>query len=76
MNLSMRWLKDYVDIGNVSMRDFSEAMSMSGSKVEGWETEFEGVKNQIIQKLIQENQEKKYLDLIKELEAKYDVKRF
>ena len=38
--------------------------------------EFEGVKNQIIQKLIQENQEKKYLDLIKELEAKYDVKRF
>ena len=39
-------------------------------------TEFNDVKNQIIQKLIQENQEKKYLDLMKELEAKYDVKRF
>ena len=39
-------------------------------------SEFADVKNQIIQKLIQENQEKKYLDLIKELEAKYDVKRF
>ena len=38
--------------------------------------EFNDVKNQIIQKLIQENQEKKYLDLMKELEAKYDVKRF
>lgn len=39
-------------------------------------SEFADVKNQIVQKLIQENQEKKYLDLIKELEAKYDVKRF
>ena len=39
-------------------------------------SEFADVKNQIIQKLIQENQEKKYLDLMKELEAKYDVKRF
>ena len=39
-------------------------------------SEFNDVKNQIIQKLIQENQEKKYLDLMKELEAKYDVKRF
>lgn len=52
MNLSMRWLKDYVDIGNVSMRDFSEAMSMSGSKVEGWETEFEGVKNVVVGKIL------------------------
>ena len=52
MDLSMRWLKDYVDIGNVSMRDFSEAMSMSGSKVEGWETEFEGVKNVVVGKIL------------------------
>ena len=52
MNLSMRWLKDYVDIGNVSMRGFSEAMSMSGSKVEGWETEFEGVKNVVVGKIL------------------------
>ena len=44
MDLSIRWLKDYVDIGDISMRDFSEAMSMSGSKVEGWTTEFEDVK--------------------------------
>lgn len=52
MNLSMRWLKDYVDIGNVSMRDFSEAMSMSGSKVEGWETEFDEVKNVVVGKIL------------------------
>lgn len=52
MNLSMRWLKDYVDIGNVSMRDFSEAMSMSGSKVEGWETEYADVKNVVVGKIL------------------------
>ena len=52
MNLSMRWLKDYVDIGDISMRDFSEAMSMSGSKVEGWTTEFEDVKNVVVGKIL------------------------
>lgn len=36
---------------------------------------FEDVKNQIVQRLVQERQEKKYLDVMKELEAKYDVKR-
>lgn len=52
MDLSMRWLKDYVDIGEVSMRDFSEAMSMSGSKVESWRTEFEDVKNVVVGKIL------------------------
>lgn len=52
MDLSMRWLKDYVDIGEVSMRDFSEAMSMSGSKVEGWKTEFDEVKNVVVGKIL------------------------
>lgn len=52
MDLSIRWLKDYVDIGDISMRDFSEAMSMSGSKVEGWTTEFEDVKNIVVGKIL------------------------
>ena len=46
------------------------------AKNEATTSEFETVKNQIIQRLMQESQEKKYLDLIKELEVKYDVKRF
>lgn len=46
------------------------------AKNEATTSDFETVKNQIIQRLMQENQEKKYLDLIKELEVKYDVKRF
>lgn len=37
--------------------------------------EFEAVKQQIITKLMQEAQQRKYLDVIKELEAKYGVVR-
>ncbi len=52
MNLSMRWLKDYVELDEMSMRDFSEAMTMSGSKVEGWKTECEDVKNVVAAKVL------------------------
>lgn len=35
MNLSMRWLRDYVEI-DMPPREFCEGMTMSGSKVEGY----------------------------------------
>lgn len=35
MDLSMSWLKDYVDI-DVDIKDFVEDITLSGSKVEGW----------------------------------------
>jgi phenylalanyl-tRNA synthetase beta chain len=38
MNLSVKWLSDYVKI-DIPPRAFSEAMTMSGSKVEGYERE-------------------------------------
>nr|WP_325242575.1 phenylalanine--tRNA ligase subunit beta [uncultured Oscillibacter sp.] len=34
MKLSRKWLQEFVDIGPVSERDFAEAMTISGSKVE------------------------------------------
>ena len=34
MKLSRKWLQDFVDIGPVNDRDFAEAMTLSGSKVE------------------------------------------
>lgn len=43
MNLSMKWLSDFVKL-KVEPRDFSEKMSMSGSKVEGWKIEGEETK--------------------------------
>lgn len=40
MNLSMRWLNDYVQLdSSLSDRDFCEAMTLSGSKVETYEKE-------------------------------------
>lgn len=53
MNLSMKWLKEFVDIGNVAPRDFSEAMTMSGSKVELFEVEGGQVDNIVVGKVLQ-----------------------
>lgn len=44
-------------------------------KNEGAEANFEDVKPQIINKLLQEAQQRKYLDVVKELETKYGVTR-
>ena len=42
MNLSMRWLKEFVDV-DVNPHDYSEALTMSGSKVEGYSVEAEEI---------------------------------
>ncbi len=51
MNLSMKWLSDYVDI-DVSVKEFADGMIMSGSKVEGYESENEGIKNVVVGKVL------------------------
>ncbi len=37
MNLSMKWLADYTDVSGVTIKEYCDRMTMSGSKVEGWE---------------------------------------
>jgi peptidyl-prolyl cis-trans isomerase C len=54
---------------------FGYHLIMVDAKNEQKVSSFNEVKNQIISKLIQGAQEKKYMDIIKNLEAKYDVKR-
>ena len=44
-------------------------------KNEGREMPFEEIKAQIVNKLLQEMQQRKYLDVVKELEKKYGVTR-
>ena len=51
MNLSMKWLSDYVDV-DVTPREFSEAMTMSGSKVEGYEIEGEEISKVVVGKVL------------------------
>lgn len=46
------------------------------SRTEGKTADFEEVKSQIVNNLIQQRQERKYLDVVKELEVKHGVKRF
>ena len=37
MQLSMKWLADYTDISDITIKDYCDRMTMSGSKVEGFE---------------------------------------
>ncbi|MCI8649170.1 MAG: phenylalanine--tRNA ligase subunit beta [Anaerotruncus sp.] len=52
MNLSMKWLSDYVDTSDILPRQFAEAMTMSGSKVEGWKVEGSEIKNVVVGKIL------------------------
>ena len=47
MDLSKRWLNDYVDI-DIPDRDFSEAITLSGSKVESYHHEGSKIENIIV----------------------------
>ena len=52
MNLSMRWLQEFVDLPKMKLRDFTEAMTLSGSKVESWKTEGEDIQNVVVGKVL------------------------
>ena len=51
MNLSMKWLKEFVEI-EIPPREFAEAMTLSGSKVEGYETEGAEISNVVVGKIL------------------------
>ncbi|MBE6788605.1 MAG: phenylalanine--tRNA ligase subunit beta [Ruminococcaceae bacterium] len=51
MKLSKKWLNDYVPCDKEN-RDFFEALTMSGSKVESWEVEGEEISNVVIGKIL------------------------
>ena len=51
MNLSMKWLSDFVPV-DLPPRAFAEAMTMSGSKVEGYEKEGEAITNVVVGKIL------------------------
>ncbi len=51
MLLSEKWLADYVETG-VAIKEFTDKMTLSGSKVEGYETEGHDLKNIVVGKLL------------------------
>ena len=55
MNLSRKWLSEFVDLSleEKNDREFAEAMTMSGSKVEGTHYMGEGISNVVVGKIEQ-----------------------
>ena len=51
MDLSIKWLKEFVDL-DYQPREFAERMTMTGSKVEGWHQENEDVTGVVIGKVL------------------------
>ena len=47
MNLSYKWLQDYTPC-DLAPRAYAEAMSLSGSKVEGWSSLADEIKNVVV----------------------------
>lgn len=52
MNLSVKWLKDYVNINNLSIKELTDGLTMSGSKVEGFKKENDKIKKIVVGKII------------------------
>lgn len=51
MNLSMKWLNDYVK-ADMPIKDYCHALTMSGSKVEGYEIEGKEISNVVVGKIL------------------------
>ena len=52
MNLSMKWLADFVDVSDVNIKDYCDRMTDTGSKVEGYEALGEDIENVVVAKIL------------------------
>lgn len=52
MDLSRRWLLDYVDVADIDDKTFADEMTLSGSKVECYGKEGEELKNIVVGKIL------------------------
>ena len=48
MNLSRKWLSDYVDVSDINNKDYCDRMTDTGSKVEGFEVLGEDIENVVV----------------------------
>ncbi len=52
MNLSMKWLADYVSVNDIEIRDYCERMTYTGSKVEGYDALGEDIQNVVVARIV------------------------
>ncbi len=53
MHLSMKWLADYTDVSDITIKEYCDRMTMSGSKVEGYEKLAEDITGVICGKIVE-----------------------
>ncbi len=51
MNLSRKWLGDFVDVSDITNKDYCDTMTYTGSKVEGFEVLGEDIENVVVGKI-------------------------
>ncbi len=52
MNLSMKWLADYVDVSDIDTHDYCERLTYTGSKVEGYEVLGANIQNVFVARVV------------------------
>ena len=52
MQLSMKWLADYTDVSDISIKDYCDKMTMTGSKVETFEVLAEDIAKVVVGKIL------------------------
>ncbi len=52
MNLSMKWLADFVDVSDIDIKDYCDRMTDTGSKVEGYELLGSDIENVVVAKIL------------------------
>lgn len=52
MILSLKWLSDYVNIDNLTVKQLADGLTMSGSKVENWWREDDGISKVVVGKIL------------------------
>ena len=51
MNLSMKWLADFVDVSDVKIKDYCDKLTLTGSKVEGYEEMGAEIENVVVARI-------------------------
>ncbi len=51
MNLSMKWLADYVDVADINIKDYCDRLTLTGSKVEGFKELGAEIENVVVARI-------------------------
>ena len=51
MNLSMKWLADFVDVSDINIKDYCDKLTLTGSKVEGYEEMGAEIENVVVARI-------------------------